>query len=105
MTNPSKSLVFFSLLTAALFILGEWPIPEAAAAPLKDDAILVCSTSGTDPIIVMNYGGSAGAPSITPGPTTLCAETIALLLNDGFEIKSVSQGDLRGGFYFFVRNK
>ena len=90
------SVILISLLV--LMLGNAWLTPNAFA---KDAAILVCSASGADPVIVQNYTASAGAPSIAVG--TSCADAIATLLDAKFKIRHVESGDLRGGYYLFVK--
>lgn len=97
----APTVLAVSLMTG-LMLSSVFAGPGAAFAKSSTEAaILVCSTSGTDAIIVQNYSGSAGAPGIAVG--TSCAVAIATLLTAKFETTSVAPGDLRGGFYFFVK--
>jgi hypothetical protein len=87
-----------------LFVAALLPTGQASSdVKHSEAAVLVCSASGTDPVLVQNYTGSAGAPTtINPGVTT-CPDAIATLLTKGFVLKAVHPGDLRGGFYVFTK--
>jgi len=105
MNRENKPMNKFTTLMAVASLAMTLPVSTAHSSPpalSPEAAVMVCDTSGNDPILVMNYSGSVGAPTISIG--TSCAAAIATLLDNGFALHTAQQGDLRGGFYVFIQD-
>jgi len=71
-----------------------------ASVPGNDVVIIVCPRDGgfDKAVFVIAHSSSANAPTITGGLTTSCAQTLADLLDAGFDIQSVNLNDFASDY-------